>query len=106
MLRAEMDGPSGTALMVAAYRGRATAREEHVCDDPWAAALAGSEGHEVARRYDDAFGPMELWIALRTAFFDARVRRLTSPTGGIAQVVLLGAGFDTRAARLAREGVR
>jgi methyltransferase (TIGR00027 family) len=106
MLRAEMDGPSTTALMVAAYRGRATARKERVCDDPWAAALAGDEGRDVARRYDEAFGPMELWIALRTAFFDARVRRLTSPAGGIAQVVLLGAGFDTRAARLARAGVQ
>ena len=66
MLRAEMDGPSTTALMVAAYRGRATARKEHVCDDPWAASLAGDEGRDVARRYDEAFGPMELWIALRT----------------------------------------
>ncbi|MGO8996024.1 MAG: class I SAM-dependent methyltransferase [Polyangiaceae bacterium] len=101
-----MDGPSRTALMVAAYRGRATAKEHPVCDDPWAAGLAGEEGYEVARRYDEAFGYMELWIALRTAFFDERVRRLTLPSGGIAQVVLLGAGFDTRAARLAREGVR
>jgi methyltransferase (TIGR00027 family) len=106
MLRAEMDGPSTTALMVAAYRGRATAREDRVCDDPWAARLAGSEGHDVAQRYDEAFGHMELWIALRTAFFDDRVRQLTSSSGVIRQVVLLGAGFDTRAARLARAGVR
>jgi methyltransferase (TIGR00027 family) len=106
MLRAEMDGPSTTALMVAAYRARATAREERVCDDPWAAALAGEVGHDVARRYDQAFPHMELWIALRTAFLDARVRRLTSPPSSIAQVVLLGAGFDTRAARLACAGVR
>ncbi len=108
MLPAEMDGPSTTARMVAAYRARATARPDAICDDPWAAALAGDEGHEVARRYDDAFGPMELWIALRTAFFDRLVRRYTSP--GVAlpvtQVVLLGAGFDTRAARLACAGVR
>ena len=79
-----MDGPSTTALMVAAYR--------------------------VARRYDEAFAHMELWIALRTAFFDARVKQLTSASasggGGISQVVVLGAGFDTRAARLAAEGVR
>jgi methyltransferase (TIGR00027 family) len=109
MLAAEMDGPSRTALMVAAYRARATARPEKVCDDPWAAALAGDDGHEVARRYDDAFAYMELWIALRTAFIDERVRRLTASergVGRIAQVVLLGAGLDTRAARLARDGVR
>jgi methyltransferase (TIGR00027 family) len=106
MLPLAMDGPSTTALMVAAYRGRATARRDAVCDDPWASALAGDEGREVARRYDEAFAHMELWIALRTAFLDARVRSLTGPVGEIRQVVLLGAGFDTRAARLARDGVR
>ncbi len=109
MLRAEMDGPSTTALMVAAYRGRATARASRICDDPWASGLAGEEGHDVARRYDEAFGHMELWIALRTTFLDERVRRLTAPREGAApvtQVVILGAGFDTRAARLASPGVR
>jgi methyltransferase (TIGR00027 family) len=104
MLRA-MQGPSATALMVAAYRARATAREEAICNDPWAAALAGEEGQELARRYDETFPHMELWIALRTAFFDSRVQRLAGP-GGIDQVVLLGAGFDTRAARLGRPGLR
>ena len=91
--------------MVAAYRARATARGDGICNDPWALALAGKEGHELAARYDETFPHMELWIALRTAFFDARVRRLAGP-GGMDQVVLLGAGFDTRAARLGREGLR
>jgi methyltransferase (TIGR00027 family) len=49
---------------------------------------------------------MELWIAVRTAFIDARLRRATAPPFDLRQVVLLGAGLDTRAARLAREGVR
>ena len=92
--------------MVAAYRARATAQPDRICDDPWAASLAGDLGYDVARRYDEAFGHMELWIALRTAFFDDQVRRLTADDGSVAQVVVLGAGFDTRAARLAREGVR
>ncbi len=101
-----MDGPSTTARMVAAYRGRASAREDAICHDPWALALAGEDGAEVARRYDLTFAPMELWIALRTAYFDRQIERFTRPRGPIAQVVLLGAGLDTRAARLAREGVR
>jgi len=100
-----MEGPSATALMVAAYRARATARGDGICSDPWALALAGAEGHALAARYDETFPHMELWIALRTAFFDARVRSLAGP-GGIDQVVLLGAGFDTRSARLGREGLR
>ncbi len=91
--------------MVAAYRARNTARDDRVCNDPWAAALAGEEGHAIARDYDKVFEHMEVWTAVRTAFFDDRVRRYTAP-GGISQVVLLGAGFDSRAARLGREGVR
>lgn len=95
---------SQTALMVAAYRGRASAREAPLCSDPWAAALAGDDGRAIATRYDGTFPHMELWVAVRTAFFDEQVRTLSA--AGITQIVLLGAGFDTRAARLARSGVR
>lgn len=95
---------SRTALMVAAYRGRASAAADPVCDDPWASALAGDEGRALAERYDAVFGHMTLWMGLRTRFLDdAITHELDS---GAAQVVLLGAGLDTRAARLARAGVR
>src|SRR5438552_3949868 len=100
-----MHEASRTALMVAAYRARASSREAPLCDDPWAAALAGEDGAAVAAAYDAVYPHMELWVAVRTAFLDERVRRLTA-RGGVTQVALLGAGFDTRAARLAREGVR
>jgi methyltransferase (TIGR00027 family) len=95
---------SKTAQMVAAYRARATARGDGICDDPWAAALAGDDGPELAARFDETFPPMERWLALRAGFLDRQVRRLTR--GGVAQVVILGAGLDTRAVRLARDGVR
>ncbi len=49
---------------------------------------------------------MELWVAARTAYLDAQVRRLTRAPHGFRQVVVLGAGLDTRSARLAQEGVR
>ncbi len=93
---------SRTALMVAAYRARATAQKDAICNDPWAAALAGDTGHEIARTYDAVYPHMELWIAVRTAFIDERVAQASE----LSQVVLLGAGFDTRAVRLARPGVR
>src|SRR5262245_41023990 len=99
------EGPSRTALLVAGYRARATAAADRVCDDPWAATLAGDEGKALCDAYDHTYPPMELWIAVRTAFIDARVRRATTALG-IRQVVILGAGFDTRAARLAAPGVR
>lgn len=95
---------STTALMVAAYRARASAQEGAICHDPWAAALAGEAGFEAARRFDRGFPDMTLWMAVRTAFIDRRVEALLD--AGLAQVVLLGAGMDTRAARLARPGVR
>ena len=90
--------------MVAALRGRATARAEPICNDPWAAALAGTDGLDYAAEYDRAFPDVELWIAARTAMLDTEVR--TRIGDGFTQVVLLGAGLDTRAARLAANGVR
>ncbi|MGH7284194.1 MAG: class I SAM-dependent methyltransferase [Polyangiaceae bacterium] len=100
-----MSRASRTARMVAAYRARATAKEDAICTDPWAARLAGEEGFAIAKKYDDVYPHMELWTAVRTAFIDAQVRELTKGEK-ISQIVLLGAGFDTRAARLAIPGAR
>lgn len=88
---------------MAAYRARASAIPGGVCRDPWASALAGPDGVEIAAKLDPFQPHMQLWIAVRTAFFDEAVRRLAPPA---TQVVMLGAGLDTRAARLAHAGVR
>ncbi len=90
--------------MVAAYRGRASAASDPICDDPWALRLAGPEGEALSRRWDEHSPSMELWMALRTRYIDDCVIRAIDR--GTRQVVILGAGLDTRAARLAREGVR
>ncbi len=95
---------SHTALMVAGYRARATAAADPICFDPWAAQLGGDEGIALSERHDRAFPHGELWLAVRTAWLDARVRSLIGPER--PQVVILGAGLDTRSARLARGGVR
>lgn len=102
-----MSEASRTATMVAAYRARATATvdgKDAICNDPWAARLAGEDGFAIARSYDEVYRHMELWTAVRTAFIDARVRAALDE--GVRQVVVLGAGLDTRSARLARQGVR
>jgi len=105
MVRVRMEAAaSRTAALVAAYRGRATGRPDPVCNDPWAAELAGDAGRSFAAQFDEAFPHGELWVALRTWFLDARVA--LAMDAGVAQVVILGAGLDTRAARLARPGVR
>jgi methyltransferase (TIGR00027 family) len=94
---------SKTAKLVAAYRARATAKG--YISDPWAAQLAGDEGARFTEIYDRVFPPGELWLAVRTWFLDREVRYYTQ-TCKFPQVVILGAGLDTRAARLATPGVR
>lgn len=94
---------SRTAIMVAAYRGRASAAADAICSDPWALRLAGPEGEALSHRWDEHSPSMVLWMGLRTRYIDDCVIRALDR--GIRQVVILGAGLDTRAARLAREGV-
>jgi methyltransferase (TIGR00027 family) len=95
---------SRTAVMVAALRGRASLGDDPICSDPFALALAGEDGARLADAYSKKVPAIELWLGLRTARFDALVREATG--AGVPQVVLLGAGLDTRAVRLARPGVR
>jgi len=90
--------------MVCAYRARASRWQTPLFVDPWAEAIAGSDGHEIAERLDKRFPPMEIWLALRVAYLDRLVGRAVDRLS-IRQVVILGAGYDTRAARLPRAGV-
>ncbi|WP_170319886.1 class I SAM-dependent methyltransferase [Polyangium spumosum] len=90
--------------MIAALRARATERETPLCNDPFARALAGPGGFEDAARYELGYQHIELFVALRTALFDHETTRWLAR--GCTQVVVLGAGLDTRAARLGQRGVR
>ena len=100
----ESSSASKTALMVCAYRARATRWPKPVMTDPWAEAIAGPEGHEIAKRFDQRWPHMEIWLALRVAFLD-RLVHIAVDRLDIRQIVVLGAGYDTRAARLPRAGV-
>jgi methyltransferase (TIGR00027 family) len=95
---------SKTALMVCAYRARATRWAKPIMTDRWAEAIAGEEGHEIAKRFDARWPHMEPWLALRVAFLD-RLVGLAVDRLSVKQIVVLGAGYDTRAARLPRSGV-
>jgi methyltransferase (TIGR00027 family) len=87
---------ASTARWTAAVRAHESRRDDRLFHDPWAAALAGAEGEGwIARRGDT---PSLQVIAIRARFFDEFLERATEQ--GIRQVVLLGAGFDTRAFRL------
>lgn len=92
-----------TARWTAAVRALETARDDALYHDPWAAELAGPEGAAwLAERTPDAVLPM----VLRTRYFDDWLAE-TLASRGIRQVVLVAAGLDTRAYRLAwPDGVR
>ncbi len=91
--------------MVCAYRARASKWPKPLFVDPWAEAIAGVDGEAIAKRLDARFPPMETWLALRVAYLDQLVGRAVDQLS-IRQIVILGAGYDTRAARLPRAGVR
>jgi methyltransferase (TIGR00027 family) len=85
-----------TAHWTAGVRAKESAREDRLFNDPWAAALAGQEGQAwMEQRTANSVIP----IVLRTRFFDDFLQRITRQNG-VQQIVLLGAGLDTRAFRL------
>jgi methyltransferase (TIGR00027 family) len=86
-----------TARWTAAARAVETSRRDALFEDPWAADLAGEQGRRWAEgRAPEMLAPM----IVRTRFFDDFLVHATT-AGGATQVVLLGAGLDTRALRLA-----
>jgi len=95
-----MEGVEATALMAAAARARESERADRLFDDPWAAALAGEEGFELLARYESSRPdrPMVV-VAIRNRFFDDFL--LGNALDGVRQFVLIAAGLDTRAFRLA-----
>jgi methyltransferase (TIGR00027 family) len=94
-----LDNPllASTAYWTAAVRAAESAREERLFDDPWAAALAGPLGRAwIEQRQPGS----TLAIVLRTRYYDDFLLR-ECRENGIRQVVLMAAGLDTRACRLA-----
>lgn len=101
---------SKTALYAAACRRYGTECAEQLCNDPWAASLAGEEGEairqEIVKEYSGALPTPDIIVALRAGYIDAYVAHSTRVRNEFSQVVTLGAGLDTRAARLAHSGVK
>jgi methyltransferase (TIGR00027 family) len=96
-----MDPVGLTSRWVAAARARESERLDRLFDDPLAVALAGSEGFAWLDDMERAqpWGQPALYVVVRTRFFDDFLLR-ASLGAGVRQVILLGAGMDTRAFRL------
>jgi methyltransferase (TIGR00027 family) len=97
-----MDPVGMTSRWVAAARARESQRPDRLFDDPLAAALAGPEGFAWLDDMERAqpWGQPELYVVVRTRFFDDFLLH-ASWEAGTRQVVLLAAGMDARAFRLA-----
>jgi len=98
-----MDDPvirdiSDTARWMAVYRARETERADAVFRDPFARALAGERGEQIAKAA--GFGEEHAWSFLaRTYLFDRFVTKQVAQ--GVDVVVNLAAGLDTRPYRMA-----
>jgi methyltransferase (TIGR00027 family) len=89
---------TGTAHWIAAARARESARPDRLFDDPFADALAGELGYRIMAASEQAGGNGEnRFIPVRVKWFDDVISSAAAPQ---SQVVLLGAGLDTRPYRL------
>jgi methyltransferase (TIGR00027 family) len=101
-----------TAIGVAAIRAAESERSDRLFDDPYAAGFARAAGDwrpkPTGSATEDAArvrGRLISWITVRTRFLDDVL--LDACAGPCRQVVILGAGLDSRAFRLAwPEGTR
>ncbi len=86
-----------TAYWTAAVRAQESERADRLFSDPWAKALAGEVGAAwMAGRTPESVAP----IVLRTRYLDDFLLRIAK-NENVNQVVMLAAGLDTRAYRLA-----
>lgn len=86
-----------TAHWIAAVRAMETQRESPLFKDAYAERLAGNLGAQLKANSDVAAGVQNQFIIVRTKYFDDFIQ---AASGSCPQVVLLGAGFDTRVYRL------
>jgi len=97
---AELDPVGRTARWTAAARAVETQRPDRLFTDEYAATLAGPEGFALMERFEAFTGGRNPVLPLRTRFYD-EVLRAHVHDGETRQVVLVAAGLDTRAFRLA-----
>ncbi len=96
------EGVGLTALLVAQARALESGRPDRLFDDSLATdfvVAAGPAYSAIAARIDDRLTFQRACVAIRTRFFDDCL--LDAASAGCRQVVVLGAGLDARAFRLA-----
>jgi methyltransferase (TIGR00027 family) len=98
----EIQSVTGTAFIVAQLRAAEIAQARPLYRDPVVPLFLGPETKAAAERFSKAFPPIEKTIRLRTRYFDDWLDEQLEQ--GCRQVVILGAGLDTRAVRKQKPG--
>jgi methyltransferase (TIGR00027 family) len=96
------EGAGKTALIIAQARAAESARPDRLIDDPFARQFVHAAGAGFSPEAEGIASLLRLrgdYIAIRTRFFDDYL--LDACQAGCRQVVLLAAGLDARAFRLA-----
>ena len=91
-------GVGGTGLTIAGIRAAETGRADRLFADPLAGAFVAAAGSPPSHATGRQAAALRLWVVARTVFLDELI--MAACADGTRQVVLLGAGFDTRAFRL------
>nr|WP_107120092.1 SAM-dependent methyltransferase [Streptomyces regalis] len=94
-----LDGVSETAVWTVRMRAHESGRADALFQDPLAAEFLASAGPAGAPPGSGVLQKvLPDWLAVRTRFFDDHL--IAAARSGCRQVVVLGAGLDTRAYRL------
>jgi methyltransferase (TIGR00027 family) len=100
----EIKDVPGTAFVVAEFRAEENQAVAPLYIDPVVGLFLSEESRRAANRVAASFPPVKDMVQLRTKYFDdALDKHLGSD---VRQVVILGAGLDTRAVRKQVAGVR
>jgi len=93
-----------TAFIIATYRSRESMQNSPLFEDPYAEFFLNEQLTETADKLSTMIPEMGTMVRYRTKYFDDKVKELINQ--GVTQVVLLGSGFDMRACRNNKQGVK
>ena len=95
---------SGTAFVVAEYRAEENREFMPIYNDPVVGLFLSDESRQAAERVASRFPTVKDMVKTRTRYFDDTLE--SQIADDVGQVVILGAGLDTRAVRKQSAGVR
>jgi methyltransferase (TIGR00027 family) len=95
---------TGTAFVVAEYRAEENRAPAPIYNDPVVGLFLSDASRDAADRIARRFRPVKDMVKTRTRYFDDMLDQQIAK--GVGQVVILGAGLDTRAVRKQSAAVR